>query len=262
MIEALPGRLQYTPKQWHETDPSRAVMTAHVHLDFLYNEFMLRRLLYSLHRENHSELLSLSQHMLTIVLEASNIRACQSPAADHIPWIVVLYGLPPAGLLAVELLRRRDQNDPDRGALIAQRAAEYLPNIAGQPVHKKFSWTQALQDLAVFNSILKWIHLPWEGNYELANEAHQSLQRVLRKVLSIDESIRDEQLQNTAASDEDGDVATVGGENLVSLQQLEAQNQSPLYSRPQDVATENLDWDITMGFDVDFWMDLPDSIPI
>lgn len=247
MLQNLPAKLQYTGNLWQETESARTVMTAHVHLDFLYNEFMLRRLLYLRHRDNYTELLELSQRMLNIVLETCNIRACQSPNADHIPWIVILYGLPPAGLLAVELLRRKDQTEP---------------NCLRQLGSLKFSWTQVLQDLAVFNSVLKWMHLPWEGNYELANEAHQSLQRVLRKVLSVDESTNDHQLQQFEPENRCADRGAVGVSNTVSLQEMETESNTPLYSRFQDIATDNLDWDVTMGFDVDFWMDLPDSLQV
>lgn len=233
-------------------------MTAHVYLDFLCNEFMLRRLLYSRHRSNHSELLRLSQYMLTIILEASNIRACQSSAADHLPWMVVLYGLPSAGLLAVELLRRRDPNSTNGGAAVAPSA----PEIPGQPVPTTFSWTKVLQDLAVFDSILMRMHLPWEGNYELANEAHQSLQRVLGKVLSIDGTPVPGigQTQQRAPGEQDRLGVAVEATDLASLQPVLAQSEGSFSSRPQEMVTENLDWDTIMGFDLDFWMDLPDGI--
>lgn len=257
MMRTLPSRLQYTPSLWKETESARAVMTAHVHLDFLYNEFMLRRLLYSRHRENYSELLSLSQTMLTVVLETSNIRACQSPNADHIPWIMVLYGLPPAGLLAVELLRRRDQNKPNVPQPNSQTPLGLLTVI---PRDSKFSWTQVLQDLAVFNSVLKWMHLPWEGNYELANEAHQSLQRVLKKALLVDDTVIDENTQDFQTDESYEFDAAVAQSDTVNLQQMEAQTEAPLYSLFQDLATDYLNEDVTMGFDVDFWMDLPNAV--
>lgn len=186
-------------------------MTAHVYLDFVCNEFMLRRLLYSRHRSNRSELLSVSQHMLTVIVEASNIRACQSSTADHLPWMVVLYGLPPAGLLAVELLRHIDHNPLDEGAAAAE--------ILGEPGSTPFSWHKVLQDLAVFDSILTRMHLHWEGNYKLANEAHQSLQRVLQQVLAISMSAGHGQSHHRAPLEKD-----------------------------------------SLGFDLDFWIDLPDGI--
>lgn len=138
-------------------------MAAQAFLDVLYNEFMLRRIVYRRLRENRSELLQLSHRMLATILEVSNIRGCHTSNADYIPWITVLYGLPTAGLLSLELL---------------QEKKGYVAPVAG------FSWTQVIQAICVFVSNLKWMHVPGDGNYKLSEQAHSSLQRIVDKVLS------------------------------------------------------------------------------
>ncbi|KIX07364.1 uncharacterized protein Z518_02017 [Rhinocladiella mackenziei CBS 650.93] len=164
LLSSFPERIRYNTDMWNHADPARAFMAAQAYLDVLYNEFMLRRTLYRRLGESRSELLKLSHRILSVILQVSNIRGCHTSNADYIPWIMVLYGLPTAGVLSLELLQGRQVRSPS------------LPG--------EFSWTQVIPDLCVFISNLKWMHVPGDGNYKLSEQAHKSLQQILDKVLS------------------------------------------------------------------------------
>ena len=71
-------------------------------------------------------------------------------------WILVLYGLPAAGVLAVELLQLNG---------------------------KGMNHTKIKQDLCVITSYLRWIHVPGDGNYQLVEQARMTLQHILDKAL-------------------------------------------------------------------------------
>ena len=87
------------------------------------------------------------------------IKSCTEPSQ------VILYGLPAAGVLALELLQQnqlRAQTDED------------------------FPRSEVIQSLSVFVATLGWIHSPGEGNYEIGRQARTMLQHILDKVLSPD----------------------------------------------------------------------------
>ena len=76
---------------------------------------------------------------------------------------MVLYGLPAAGVLALELLQLKVQAVP----------------------HSTIK-----QNLCVFINYLKWAHVPGEGNYALALRSSETLQRIMDKVLATDAPMR------------------------------------------------------------------------
>jgi hypothetical protein len=97
-----------------------------------------------------------------------------------IAWSVVLYGIPAAGVLALELLQL---------------------NV------KAVSHAKIKQNLCVFISYLKWVHVPGEGNYALAMRAWEILQHIVDKILSTETT---QQSQNGVVDSEPFDIDHIG----------------------------------------------------
>lgn len=81
------------------------------------------------------------------------------------------FGLPVAGVLSIELIRRSSNQSLDP------------PN---SPIESTmpFSRSQAIQDLSIFASYLQTIIQPHEGNYDICQQARGTIRRVLDFVLS------------------------------------------------------------------------------
>lgn len=153
---SLPQAIQLPPESWLLHDKKIGFPAARQFMDFLYNEFMLRRVLVRRYHDDPTELLQIAHKMLTAVIESRNIRGVRSVTTACMAWILVLYGLPAAGVLAVELLQLNG---------------------------KGLNHTKIKQDLCVITSYLKWIHVPGDGNYHLVEQARTTLQHILDKAL-------------------------------------------------------------------------------
>jgi hypothetical protein len=121
---------------------------------------MLRRLLVRRYRDDPTELVLLAHSMIDAIIDGRNVRGTLQTTVD-VAWTLVLYGLPAAGVLALELLQLNVQAVP----------------------HAKIK-----QNLCVFVSHLKWAHVPGEGNYMLALRGWETLQRILDKVFASEAS--------------------------------------------------------------------------
>lgn len=159
---SLPSYIQHLPDMWLTRSASPAFEVAQAYLDFLYNEFMLRRMLVRRQFEPPAELLVLAQKIVNAVTEARNIRGSLTANSACIAWIVVLFGLPAAGVLALHLLQEKPGANP------------------------AFNRGKVVQDLSVFISCLRFAHAPGDGNYQLTEQARKTLQQILDKVLSAD----------------------------------------------------------------------------
>lgn len=74
------------------------------------------------------------------------------------------FGIPAAGVLAIELLRQRDGS------------SRPTPSTLRRP--------EAIQNLSVFASYLQFVVFPHEGNYEICQRARRILGRILNQILS------------------------------------------------------------------------------
>lgn len=86
------------------------------------------------------------------------------------------FGLPSAGVLSIELVRRS-----------SNLGSMDIPSSeidATMP----FSRSQAIQDLSIFASYLQTIIQPHEGNYDICQQARGTIRRVLDFVLSSEGS--------------------------------------------------------------------------
>lgn len=122
---------------------------------------MIRRVLVRHARDNPTELVLIAHNILEAVIEARNLRGLVQSGAG-VPWVIVLYGLPAAGVLALELLQLNVQ---------------------------AVSHAKIKQNLCVFISFLKWVHIPGEGNYALALRGCETLQHIMDKVLAADSHV-------------------------------------------------------------------------
>lgn len=213
LLASLPPQLRYEGGVDSATDPLLTFKAAQEYLGILHNDFMLQRTLCRHLGTSTAELIRLSHRILSVVLDVSNVRG-QSPAmARYAPWINIFFGLPPAGVLALELLQRK--------RLQATSAPE-------------FAWGQVIQDLSVLVSNLRWIYLPGDANYRLADQARRSLQQILNAVLA------------EPVNSQSTDVL-----------------QNPMdFMEEQDQNMDNFLWLANSGFDTDFWTSLPDNLAL
>jgi hypothetical protein len=82
----------------------------------------------------------------------------------------VFYGLPAAGVLAMELLQQKQ----------SQLRSENPPRASAFPT------STIIQELSVFISSLRFVHAPGDGNYALTEQARKTLQQILDRVLSME----------------------------------------------------------------------------
>lgn len=82
------------------------------------------------------------------------------------------FGLPSAGVLSIELVRRSSN--------LGSMDTSSSETEATTP----FSRSQAIQDLSIFASYLQTIIQPHEGNYDICQQARGTIRRVLDFVLS------------------------------------------------------------------------------
>ena len=190
----------------------------------LYNEFMVRRMMVARLGDDHTELLHIAHKILSTVLAASQIRGARGQNIGCVPWIVVLHGLPTAGVLALELLQQKQ----------SQLRFDHPPRP------QVFPSSKIIQELSVFISLLRYVHAPGDGNYTLTEQARKTLQQILDRVLSMDSA------------------------TLAVPTPERAQLPSPVSSSsvlPDDRGNGMLfdfSWMDNAQIDADFWMSLPD----
>ncbi|KAJ5128004.1 hypothetical protein N7448_008783 [Penicillium atrosanguineum] len=161
-----------------------------VHLDFIFNRFLLYRILSKRLNTWSPDLVKVSHEGLSeiLLLVESRIRAMR--ISGEISWVVTMpsflafqstpliciqkisyFGLPAAGVLSIELIRRSSNQSVDTPS----------PSIEST---MSFSRSQAIQDLSIFASYLQTIIQPHEGNYDICQQARGTIRRVLDFVLS------------------------------------------------------------------------------
>jgi len=133
------------------------------YLDVIYNDFMLQRTLVRRIRAKSNEVIRISRLLMTTLIDVLSNRGHSRSLSCDDPWMVVLYGLPAAGVLALELLHQTQSH-------------------AGST--ENFPRSEIIQNLSVFISHLGRVHTEGDGNYHLCMQARRMIQRILDKVLS------------------------------------------------------------------------------
>ena len=202
--ESTPPSLQYSPDLLSTDSSFTSFQVVRQYLDNTYNEFMIRRMLVRRLQHDPTELVQLAHRILIAVIELRNMRGALSTSAC-LAWIIVLHGLPAAAVLALELLQL---------------------NVSAS------SHARVKQDLCVFISHLKWVHVPGEGNFSLADQGRKTLQHIMDKVLTT-EAPRSEQQEQRRAE------AVAGGHDPAAL--------------VDDLGVYDFSWLDAGHFDQDFW---------
>ncbi len=206
--DSTPHMLQPSPEMWAPHSVSRtSYPVMRQYLEHTYDEFMIRRMLVRRFQEDPTELVQLAHKILIVVIEMRNMRGVLSTSAC-LSWMIVLNGLPAAAVLALELLQL---------------------NV------NAISHARVKQDLCVFISYLKWVHIPGEGNFSLADRGRKTLQHIMDKVLATEAPRLEQQEQRRAEG-------VTGGVDSTAL--------------VDDLGVYDFSWLDAGHFDQDFWDNL------
>ncbi|KAJ5948345.1 hypothetical protein N7466_001360 [Penicillium verhagenii] len=182
----LPGRIEELLQQSHEAWsglPSFLHQTQdeildfkhsiflQLHLDYLYDQFLLFRILSKRQNTWAPELVKVSHEILSEVLLLVDGRIRTMRLTPELSWVISFFGLPSAGVLSIELVRRASHQSTDSSS---------SPSIAVP----SFSRSRVIQDLSIFASYLRSIVQSHEGNYDICRQAQETIGRVLDFVLS------------------------------------------------------------------------------
>ncbi|KAJ5618987.1 Transcription factor [Penicillium lagena] len=164
--QELPIWLHWTPNIGYPTPSAlQDNILFDLYLDFLYNDFLLYRILAKRTQTQPDAIISASCKILNASLSMlTKIAKLKAPGWD-IGWHLCYAGLPAAGVLCAELLRRSRSMLPDTDI---------------------FQRSEIIQSLSVFASHLGTMIQPDEGNYRIAEQGRRAIRHVLDQVLSVD----------------------------------------------------------------------------
>jgi hypothetical protein len=213
LLDSIPPQLRYNHDQSIANAPLQAFKAAQEYLGIIHNEFMVQRTLCRHMRNGTAELLRISQRMLSVVLDVSNVRSPLPGIGRYVPWMNIFFGLPPAGVLAIELLQHKRH---------PASSETFFPK------------GRIIQDLSVFVSNLRWMYVQGDGNYQLADQARHSLQKILDTFLDdVPSSASASALPNTG-----------------------------IYLDQPNQPLDSLMWLANSDFDTEFWTNLPGNLAL
>ncbi|KAJ6133834.1 hypothetical protein N7523_000156 [Penicillium sp. IBT 18751x] len=168
------SKLPFFIREGHDPSEVRDIPESiflQVHLDYIFNRFLLYRILSKRLNIWSPDLVMVSHEVLRdiLLLVESRIRAMK--ASGELSWVMSFFGLPVAGVLSIELIRRASNQSVDTPGPLLESAIS-------------FSRSQTIQDLSIFASYLQTIIKPHEGNYDICQQARGTIRRVLDFVLS------------------------------------------------------------------------------
>ncbi|CRG92817.1 Ribosome biogenesis protein ERB1 [Talaromyces islandicus] len=154
---------------WDESTESvlrlTSTMPIYIHLDLLYSNFLLQRILVKRSLAGPEILASLAHQILKAVIAHIAIQQrCGNPFSE-LGWTIPYFGLPSAGILVIELLRQTQKT--------------HL-----QPTKELFPRSEVIQNLSILASHIQYIHLPQNGNYEICQQARKVIVYILDHLLS------------------------------------------------------------------------------
>lgn len=133
------------------------------YLDHLYSLFLLERVATQRLKSTSDRLVKIARDTLKVVLEMVSLRGRAAPLAGDLAWQISAYGLPTAGVLALELLKQTRH---------PRKSISSIPR------------SEMIQNLSVFVAQLPQVVPPGEGNYVLLSQACKMLQAILDVVLA------------------------------------------------------------------------------
>ncbi|GIJ90576.1 hypothetical protein Asppvi_009535 [Aspergillus pseudoviridinutans] len=165
--DGLPSFLRWRPGSANLDDSGSLLIP--LYLDFVYNDFLLCRLLVRRSQNESDSLINVSQNILGTVLELMGREIASGSGTYNIGWNCLTtkqassFGIPAARVLAIDLLCQSEGSRPRASTL--QRP-------------------ESIQNLSVFASYLQYVVRPHEGNYDICQRARRILGRILNQVLS------------------------------------------------------------------------------
>ena len=222
---ALPPLLQDRPDQWIlDRSVGQNFFLISKSIDPLYNEFLLHRTLVKRLRAEPAELVSVSRYLLSCLLVLCGNRHRSGFYANDLPWLIALYGLPPAGVLALELLHQfSDRN--------------HTPD-------PHFPRSDIIQKLSILISSIDCIVRPTNGNFGICGQAKKMLQAILDTVLApVPLPVQaPEPMSNTNGAQSQDEIVGAGAQDPMADATLESDQI----------------WFDNTNFDIDFWNNLED----
>lgn len=178
--ESLPFKLRDRPDRWvlGRTVPENIYLLTN-HIDFVYNGFLIERTPVKRLRVSSAELVTASRSLLSSMLILTGNRHRQGWWSNGLPWLIALYALPPAGVLALELLHQSRNK---------QQATYDFPR------------SEIIQNLSNLVSSIDFIVRPTNGNFVICGQAKKMLQAILDTVLSPEHDHREAEHAEPAAA--------------------------------------------------------------
>ncbi|KAI9930419.1 hypothetical protein ASPWEDRAFT_39302 [Aspergillus wentii DTO 134E9] len=135
------------------------------YLTLLYNDFLLYRTLVKRAQSGQEGLVTISQDILNTVLELICREIGSGTGSSNVGWNASTFGIPAAGVLAIELLRQSE--------------------FGTQLQSSAFRRSQIIQNLSVFASHLQYVVRPHERHYDSCQHARKVICNILNRVLSV-----------------------------------------------------------------------------
>ena len=228
--QAKSPRVHYDPSIWtSDKSPDECYTLNIIFLEHLYNDWLLQRVVVQRLHGDSSELLRLSSELLSHGLAVVTLAGGDiSWVIADLPWSIMLFCLPPAGVLVLELLRQAQSRSSSTAA---------------------FSRSSVIQNLSVLISTLEWIARPGIGNYELCRQARSMLQRSLDRILDPSLMARGDRQHPSSESDGHTGSSTLVGNGVASNDPI-SESDSLLQWSPEQ-------W-LSPDADMAFWNNLED----
>ncbi|KAJ5399819.1 hypothetical protein N7465_010308 [Penicillium sp. CMV-2018d] len=155
--------------QWDERTETtlrlKSTIPVYIHLDLLYSNFLLQRILVKRSLAESETLVSLANQILKAMLAQIAVsQRCGSPFSE-LGWTIPYFGLPSAGILAIEVLRQTQNARP-------------------WPSERRFARSEVIQNLSNLASHIQYIILPQKGNYEICQQGRKVILYILDHVLA------------------------------------------------------------------------------
>ncbi|KAJ5758357.1 chromatin structure remodeling complex protein RSC3 [Penicillium nucicola] len=167
----------------------RSTIPVYIHLDLLYNSFLLQRILVKRSLTESETLVSLAHQIIQAMLALIAVGHRCGNSFSELGWtvfspiflrpLIPYFGLPSAGILAIEVLRQTQNARP-------------------WPGERLFTRSDVIQSLGTLASHIQYITLPQKGNYEICQQGRKVILQILDYVLAapVDADWLDEDLLN------------------------------------------------------------------
>lgn len=177
-LEAMPEFLQLEPqwladssncKPWECEIPGRGVewrpldvqCYLSIHRGIRHSDFLLERAIVNKQKLDPWRLIEASRSLLKLVLQSLALRDFLRDYQVDFTDMLAFYAVPPAGVLAMEMLRRDQMNDP----------ADNFPR------------SETIQQLTVLVPALEAVR-PDEGNYSICSMGLNAIRKVLDRLIA------------------------------------------------------------------------------